>query len=307
MDADTLVNMLLLRLIVHSAPTPVDYVGKPMMLFAYRSGQSWFNRSSPFIYMQGSLYALSPRAARAVTQCPRPGGEWLTCPNKYFRDVSNTSVQLRQSRTCTTHGSTFNNEDFLVGACLAEAGMVPRRSACFLNVPSGSWSTMSGKLQSFRFSKRCLCPVSMHALKHRPQFGLAKHLMQDTCREEGASRTLLGPDLRRFDPASGMRCCEAHQREDNRRGRCKYFYAPKRGWCDNDRKGRNSCPIACGACKECSSAIRAPQPTRRARPRAAGSESSSVISSGQRTAGLRASPRAAAPAVAASETHSTAR
>ena len=191
MDSDTLVNMLLLRHILYSAPAPVDYVGKPMMIFEYRSGQDWFNQSSHFVYMQGAIYALSPRAAHAVSQCPRPGGRWFTCPNMYFRDVSNTSVQLRQSHTCTTHGSTFNNEDFLTGACLAEAGMVPRRSACFLNVPSGHWMTIRTRLQSSQSKERCLCPVSMHALKYRLHFVLAKQLMLDACRKERASETLL--------------------------------------------------------------------------------------------------------------------
>lgn len=73
MDTDTLLNLLHLRMLLHAAPTPTDYVGKMMNIFAYRPEQQHFDSSEPFGYMQGpsrlSAASLLPQRTVALRVC----------------------------------------------------------------------------------------------------------------------------------------------------------------------------------------------------------------------------------------------
>ena len=87
-DTDAVLNLLRLRAVLAQALAAstggtVDYVGKALHVFAYRRRQSYFDGSSPFTYMQGGGYVLSPRAAASMSRCPR--GNWSSCPNRFFK------------------------------------------------------------------------------------------------------------------------------------------------------------------------------------------------------------------------------
>lgn len=125
------------------------------------------------------MYVFSRRAADALAACPR--GSWLACPNKYFVDVNSATTQRRQAGSCVTFGHTLNNEDFLVGACMAEAMIFPRTHECVVSQAGRPRHKDSPVVRAWRLQKRCLCPISVHSIKDRVLLLRAKAKVQRDC------------------------------------------------------------------------------------------------------------------------------
>ena len=193
-DTDTFLNVPQLLLVLAAADGRADYLGKSMFLFDLREGQTHFHIDPPqqFTYMQGGMYALSRRAAVAVASCPQRGGPWLTCPNQYFTDVSNSRVGGAMEQSCVRKGATDNSkEDLLVGACVAEtaqmhAQMTLRTHPCIVNqgyreeifAEAGYWRDI------FRHEwvkQLCGCPVALHSIKDPVQLNRIGRLVHEEC------------------------------------------------------------------------------------------------------------------------------
>ena len=145
------------------------------------------------------MYVLSPRAAVALGQCPR-SDEWLKCPNSFFVDVNNVSTQTSQHQACAV-GSTFNNDDLLTGACLAEARMVARTHPCFINTPAAPWAVTAWAMRT-KALRRCPCPLSVHALKKAATMASARRLVQGMCQKRAnASPTVWNDSRPDYGPA----------------------------------------------------------------------------------------------------------
>ena len=131
---------------------------------------------------------LSRRAAVAVASCPRRGGPWLKCPNQYFVDVANVRVRSAMGRSCVTNGTTDTRmEDLLVGACLAEAGNIVRRTHHCI-VSQGNREDIVAKagrardlIRNAHLQKLCACPVALHAIKDPTYLLRARRLVQEEC------------------------------------------------------------------------------------------------------------------------------
>ena len=224
-DADTLLNVPQLLLVLAAERGRVDYLGKAMFLFDFHEGQTHFHVEPPqqFTYMQGGMCTLqmfehetvavrgcgphdanlprstlgtctvladvlSRRAAVTVASCPRRGGPWHACPNRYFTDVSNPRIGGAMERSCVRKGATDSSmEDFLVGACVAEAGRVALRThQCVVNqgyreeifAEAGYWKDI---FRHEYMKQLCACPVAFHSIKDPIQLHRIGRLVQDEC------------------------------------------------------------------------------------------------------------------------------
>lgn len=81
-DPDVFVNLPHLAAALAGAGSFADYVGRPYDLFSFK------HHRLPF--MHGGMYALSHRAAIAVSDCVL--GEWSACPNHAIVDMVNTDA-----------------------------------------------------------------------------------------------------------------------------------------------------------------------------------------------------------------------
>ncbi len=140
---------------------------------------------------QGGAYILSPRAAAAVSACPR-NQTWQQCPNRFFVDDHNWTTQRLQATSCTT-SATLNSEDLLVGACVAEAGFQPRAHPCFLSIPNRHWRLTSGNIRA-RAARDCPCPVSVHAVKEAAHLPLGRVELVHLCRRRAKAPAALWND-----------------------------------------------------------------------------------------------------------------
>jgi len=152
-DTDSFVHLRRLSASLHSLPQSITYVGREMRLFSFKGRQ--------LSYMQGGVYALSQRAARAVSMCRL--GSWITCPTRVIADVVNEKSNRKMRNRCFVWNILFN-DDLYTGICVKEAGLAGHGGLGLHHHPC-MVSHPDGKARSRHSRRACKCPITEHALK----------------------------------------------------------------------------------------------------------------------------------------------